>query len=260
MNGGSELLNSSTEVPEMTDKSALPEGIGLEETLDPIPPADAESGPDVWDGKLAVFLLVAQQRRPQLLRLANRFANSREEAEDIVQEALLKAFKHLSEFRGESHMGTWLGVIVLNAGREGLRKRKGRVFLPLEYVRNGDDDPIVFDLPDLGQDPEQVCERKEMENILLSEIDELNSVCKSAIRMCALDGLSHFEAASSLGVNVATVKSRIYHGKRMLKRRVCLRTGARELNVTPHVTKNDKGRSSNLWTAEPLANPAMGSA
>lgn len=221
------MLSFSTGILEITDTSALPEGIELEETLAPASAADAESWPSIWDGKLTVFLQVAQQRRAQLLRLANRFANSRDEAEDIVQEALLKAFKNLSQFRGESQMGTWLGVIVLNAGREWIRKRRGRVFLPLEGARDKDDDPFVFDLPDPGRDPEQSCEHREMESILLSEIDELNSVCKSAIRMCTLDGLSHVEAANALGVNVLTIKSRIFHAKRMLKRRVCLRTGVR---------------------------------
>lgn len=220
------MLGFSAGGPGLTDESALPASSMPAEIANPVCAADAESGSSIWDGNLTVFLQVVQQRRAQLLRMANRFANSREEAEDIVQEALLKAFKNLPQFRGESQMGTWLGVIVLNAGREWIRKRKGLVFLPLEYIRNKDDDPVVFDLPDPGRDPEQSCEHREMENILLSEIDELNSVCKSAIRMCALDGLSHLEAANVLGVNVFTIKSRIFHGKRMLKRRVCLRTGA----------------------------------
>ncbi len=221
------MLSFSAGALEMTDTSALPEGIKLAETLEPTSAADAESGPSVWDGKLAVFLQVAQQRRAQLLRLAQRFANSREEAEDIVQEALLKAFKHLPQFRGESQMSTWLGVIVLNAGREWVRKRRGQVFVALEYVRNEDDDPIVYELPDPCRDPEESCEYREMESILLSEIDKLSSVCTRPIQMCALDGLSHIEAANALRVNVITIKSRIFHGKRMLKRRVCLRAGAR---------------------------------
>jgi RNA polymerase sigma-70 factor, ECF subfamily len=186
-----------------------------------------KSGPAVREGKLERFMQVAEQRRAQLLWYAQRFTNNREEAEDIVQEALLKAFKNLPQFRGESHMGTWLYVIVQNAGREWLRNRKGKTYLPLEYVRNRDDEPLVLDLPDPGRNPEQFCERREMERILLSEIDKLNSVCKRAIQMCALEELSHLEAANVLGVNVFTMKSRIFHGKRMLKRAICLRTGER---------------------------------
>jgi RNA polymerase sigma-70 factor (ECF subfamily) len=227
MSGGSEMLSFSTGAPDLADTSALPESGGLEEVSNSVSASDAESGPSAWDGKLALFLQVAQQRRTQLLWLARRFANSREEAEDIVQEGLLKAFKHLSQFRGESQMSTWLGVIVLNAGREWVRTRKRRVFQRLEYVSDKDDDSVAYDLPDPGRDPEQSCGHREMEDILRSEIDELNSVCKSAIKMCTIEGLSHLEAANELGVNVLTIKSRIHHAKRMLKRAVRLRDGGR---------------------------------
>lgn len=121
-------------------------------------------------------------------------------------------------------MGTWLSVIVRNAALEWMRKQRGRVYLPLESVRNRDDEPLMLDLPDPGPNPEQCCERLEVKNILLSEIDELNSVCKSAIQMCALEELSHLEAAHALGVNASTIKSRMFNGKRMLQKAVSLRT------------------------------------
>ena len=221
------MLNTSAAAPGLSDTSGLLVSRGLEEVSDPATSMDAESESNAWDGRLALFLQVAQQRRTQLLWLAMRFVNNREEAEDVVKEGLMKAFTHLSQFRGESQMGTWLGVIVLNAGREWVRRRKWQVFQPLEYFRDKDDDSFVYDLPDPGRDPEQSCEYSEMENILFSEIDELNSVCKSAIQMCALEGLSHLEAANALGVNAITIKSRIFHAKRMLKRAAYLRTGER---------------------------------
>jgi RNA polymerase sigma-70 factor (ECF subfamily) len=202
--------------------STLPKGIAFEDMLSTMTAANSNSGPSAWDCKLATFVQVAEQRRAQMLWLAQRITSNREEAEDIVQEALLRAFKKLPHFRGESQMGTWLGVIVQNTGREWLRRQKGRVYLPLESVRNSDDEPVVLDFPDPGRNPEQCCEHSEMENILLSEIDELNSVCKRAIQMCALEELSHLEAANALGVNVFTIKSRIFNGKRMLKRAVSL--------------------------------------
>jgi RNA polymerase sigma-70 factor (ECF subfamily) len=221
------MLRLSRAVPEIAGKSRLPLESDLGELSCAASVADRESESSAWDGKLTVFLQVAQHRRGQLLRLANRFTDNREDAEDIVQEALLKAFRHLAQFRGQSKMGTWLWVIVLNAGREWLRQQKGRVFLPLQNVRNEDDDPIEFELPDPGRDPEQSYQYKEMERILLSEIDQLNPVYKGALRMCAIDEFSHVEAAKALGVCVPTIKSRIFHGKKGLKRRVCLRTGMR---------------------------------
>jgi RNA polymerase sigma-70 factor (ECF subfamily) len=186
-----------------------------------------ESGSAIREGKLETFMQVAEQRRAQLLWYAQRITNNREEAEDIVQEALLKGFRNLPQFRGESQMSTWLTVIVRNTAVAWLRKQKGQVYLPLEYVRNRDDEPLVLDLPDPGRNPEQCFERREMDSILLTEIDELNSVCKRAIQMCALEELSLLEVANALGVNVITIKSRIFHGKQMLKRAICLRTGER---------------------------------
>jgi RNA polymerase sigma-70 factor (ECF subfamily) len=203
----------------------LPAGNGFEDISSTMPATDVESGPSAWDLRLATFVQLAEQNRAQLLWLAQRMTRDRDEAEDIVQEALLRAFRNLQRFRGESQMGTWLSVIVKNAGREWLRNRKGRVCLSLEYVRNPDDDPIARDIPDPGRNPEQCCVRKEMDDILLSEIDGLNSVCKNTIKLCAIGESSHREAAHALGVSVGAIKSRIFHGKRMLKRAVNMRTG-----------------------------------
>jgi RNA polymerase sigma-70 factor (ECF subfamily) len=203
----------------------LPERNKIEDLSGTMTAAGAEAGPAGWEDKLGTFMRASEQCRAQLLWQAQRFTNSREEAEDIVQEALFRAFKNLPRFRGESQMGTWLHVIVRNVGFEWLRNRKGRTYLPLEYGRNRDDEPQILDFPDPGRNPEQCCERREMEDILLSEIDELNSLCKSAIQMCALEEVSQLEAANALGVNVFTIKSRIFHGKRMLKRAICMRTG-----------------------------------
>ncbi len=208
---------------EIADMPSLSDCSAREVALDPAFTSKADPGPGSWDANLALFLQLAQQRRARLLWLAMRFVDSRDEAEDILQEALIKAFTHLSQFRGESQMSTWLGVIVLNAGREWLRKRKRHAFQSLELFSDNEDDPLVYDVSAPGRDPEQNCEYIELEKILLSEIDELNPVCKSAIWRCLFEGRSPLEAANELGVNAITIKSRIFHAKRTLKRTVCQR-------------------------------------
>ncbi len=190
--------------------------------------AEFGSGSTAWEHKLIAFVQVAESRREQLLWQAQRITNNREEAEDIVQEALLKGFRHLRQFRGESMMCTWLVAILKNVGREWLRTQKMRISQPLEHPRDRDEAPVLDDLPDPCEDPEQFCERWEINNILLSEIEELDSVCKHALKMCALEQRSHLEAANALGVSVAAVKSRLFHGKRMLKCPVHLRAGIRD--------------------------------
>ena len=188
---------------------------------------ELDSGSTAWEQKVITFMGIAEGRRDWLLWRAQRITNNREVAEDIVQEALLKGFRHLPQFRGESMMCTWLVAIVQNVGREWLRSQKRRAHQPLENVRDGDEVPLLDQLPDLCEDPEQSCERREMNDILLSEMDELDSVCKHALRMCAIEERSHREAANALGISVSAIKSRIFHGKQMLKRAVQTRTGER---------------------------------
>lgn len=195
------------------------------------------------DDKVADFVQIAEHSRPQLLWLAQRITQDWTEAEDIVQEALLRAFKYLPRFRGESQMSTWLGVIVKNTGREWLRQRKGLVYISLEYTRDSDDDPILRDFPDPGRDPEQRCAQKELSDILHTEIDGLHGACKSTMKMCGLDESSQLEAANALGVSITSVKSRMFRGKRMLKRAFCRRTGG-EMNSFSHSGKRIKPRCS----------------
>ena len=205
----------------------LPAERRIESFSNAMAPPKIESGVSTFEGKLVKFTQVAEQRRAQLLWLAQRITHDRDEAEDVVQEALFRAFKNLPQFRGESQIGTWLCVIVKNMGREWLRNQKGRQFLSMEHAHNPDEEPVAREFPDPGRDPEQRFVRKEMNDILHSEIERLNSICKSTIQMCAIEESSHREAANALGVSVAAVKSRVFHGKRLLKRAVCLRTGAR---------------------------------
>jgi RNA polymerase sigma-70 factor (ECF subfamily) len=201
---------------------------GLEHRSRSLNDAELAFASTTWEQKLIMFMRVAEARRTQLLWLAQRVTNNREEAEDIVQEALLKGFKHLAQFRGESMMYTWLGAIIKNVGREWLRSQKGRVLQPLEHLGDGNDVPLLDLLQDSYEDPEQFCERWEMTNILLSEINELDSVCKHALKMCAIEERSHLEAAHALGVSVSAIKSRLFHGKRILKRAVRKRIGVQD--------------------------------
>lgn len=163
------------------------------------------------------FSAVAEQRRAQLVWLAQRITQSREEAEDVVQEALLRAYRSFSDFRGDAQVSTWLRVIVQNTAREWLRSRKGKVFLPLEMGRADEEDPSVLQFADPGLNPEQACQHNEMTEILHTEIDRLGYLCRQAIQLCAIEERSLREAARSLNTSVVSVKSRIFRGKQTLK-------------------------------------------
>lgn len=183
-------------------------------------------GNAVDDAQLLIVFF--EQRRAQLLWDAQRVTKSAEEAEDIVQESLLKAWRNLQQFRGESQIGTWLRAIVKNTAREWLRNRGNRIHVPLESQRNEDEETATLDLPDTRLSPEELCERREMEEIVHSEIQALTLLSRRAIELCAIEEKSLREAARTLNVGVVAVKSRVFRGRRLLERGICRRTGGRE--------------------------------
>jgi RNA polymerase sigma-70 factor (ECF subfamily) len=188
---------------------------------------EVETDALILEGRIREFLETAERRRPQLLRMARRLTNSQEDAEDILQEAFMKAYKALAKFRGESQMSSWLGAIVQNTAHEHLRSRRNRVFVSIEYLSRQDNEVVEIDLPDPSKNPEETCQTREMENILREEVGKLGVVCRRAIELCMLEERPQFEVANALSLSVATMKSRVFRGKRLLGHAVSRRLAAR---------------------------------
>lgn len=167
---------------------------------------------------LTNFLQAAEERRPQLLQVARRITNHNDDAEDVLQEAFLKAYKALPNFRGEAQMSTWLTAIVKNTAREHLRGKGGRIFLSIEYTAGTDNETVAMDFPDTRRNPEESCEQREIETLLRGEVAKLNRGCRQVIERCMLQEEPQLEVAKALQVKVATVKARVFRAKRILNR------------------------------------------
>lgn len=189
--------------------------------------ASVEEGQDMLDQKFAVFVLTAERHRLRFLWQAQRIASCREEAEDIVQDALLKAFKGLPRFRGDSRMDTWLHSIVRNTVRDHLRSQSGRNELSLDHLWSDGDEAVAFDPPDSRRNPEECCESGEMEEILLAETNRLSAQYQRVLQLCVFEEGSQHVAAEKLHVKVATVKSRAFNAKQALAQAVRTRCGIR---------------------------------
>ena len=170
------------------------------------------------DARLLEFIQLAQEQRGYFTWVASRLATGPEEAEDIVQQALLKAFVNLSHFRGAAKMRTWLHTIVLNTAREHLRNGRRRVPLRRDPLSGVEDEEGLRDLPCPRISPEDYCAGNEAAAILHAEIDLLTPDCKHAVELCVMHELPYREAAKELSTNISTLKSRIYRAKGMLKR------------------------------------------
>lgn len=166
---------------------------------------------------LADFLQGIAERRLQLVQVARRMARRNEDAEDILQEAYLRAYSALPHFRGDCQMSTWLTSIIKNTALEHLRRQRGRVFLSIDNADGSDCFGPATDFPDPRPNPEEIYLRSESIDRLLGELQKLTPKNREVIERCGLKGQPHAEVAKALKIGVTTVKARVFRAKRSLK-------------------------------------------
>jgi len=159
---------------------------------------------------------------PSFYRKAYRHLGNAADAEDAVQDALLSAYKHLHQFKGQSQMSTWLTAIVINCARMHLRKRPRQTHLSLDE-RFGEDQEYSLSerLAHSGPSPEDECRNSEMDRRLTQFTEQLSPPLRKAFQLRELDGLSTSEAAQILGVPDGTVKARVSRARAKLRRLMC---------------------------------------
>jgi RNA polymerase sigma-70 factor, ECF subfamily len=193
--------------------------IGSEQDID-IPAAENET-PEPQDA-FSRYL-------PLLHRTAYRYLGNATDAEDAVQDALLSAYKHLDQFRGQSQMSTWLVAIVSNCARMQLRRRPRQIHVSLNE-QFGDKEGYTLSerLAHFGPSPEEEYRKAELHKHLMQFVAELSPSLRRAFQLRDLDGFSTSEAAQILGVVEGTVKAQVARARAKLTRLV-----RRALDVQP---------------------------
>jgi len=122
-------------------------------------------------GDSAAFESLVMPHRDAILRLARRILRNQEDAEDVVQIALLEAFRHLNAFEGRSRFSSWLHRIATNAALMRLRASRHKYEMSLDQIIEGDDRPAQFHVVEPRPNPEQECSAKEVRAVLGEAID-----------------------------------------------------------------------------------------
>jgi len=158
---------------------------------------------------------------PLLRRTAYRYLGNAADAEDAVQDALLSAYKHLDQFRGQAQMSTWLVAIVSNCARMQLRRRPRQIHVSLNEQFGDDQGYTVSDrLVDYAPSPEEEYRKAELHECIMQFAEELSPALRTAFQLRDLDGLTTSEAAHILGVANGTVKSQVARARAKLTRLV----------------------------------------
>ena len=173
-------------------------------------------------GDLAAFEELVRRYERNVFRIANHITQNREDAEDVVQDAFLKAYRNLKNFQGQSKFYTWLVRIAVNEALMRLRKRRtgaGRTVSLDEEVDTGED-TIPRDVADWSPNPEQLYNQAELTEILDRTIQGLPSGFRTVFVLRDVEGLSTEETAEALGLSVPAVKSRLLRARLQLRERL----------------------------------------
>src|SRR5271155_755569 len=170
-------------------------------------------------GDRQAFEALVLRHEQRVLAVAQRITNNREDAEDVTQESLHKAFLHLGDFRERSRFSTWLTRIVMNEAYMLLRRRR-RV---LEVLPEGPDDApesVSPEFVDERPSPEESCWRRERKELLSKAVNRLRPTIRKAILLRDFEERSVEETAQILGTSVSAVKARLFYARRKLRRTV----------------------------------------
>jgi len=185
---------------------------------------DAELVSLAREGNQDAFGMLIHRHYPACVNIASFMLRDRAEGQDEVQKACMKAFEHLDQYHGEAEFLHWMLRIVVNQCRMLMRVRRRARFL---YVDGGREPagrgPI--ELPSSSISPEREVIRREMHDILQSEIRRTPPLLRQVLQLRDLEGLPMIEVAARLGITVAAAKSRLLRARNELLERVTRRCG-----------------------------------
>jgi RNA polymerase sigma-70 factor (ECF subfamily) len=169
-------------------------------------------------GDQEAFAILVKRHTPKVFAVALHYARVREDAEDIVQETFQNAFLHLDKFEGKSAFLTWLTRIAINQALMLLRSQRSRRENSMDTSNCEETAASLLDMPDPRPDPEANYVFQERVDELSEAIGKLRPTVRTAIELRELADLSTRETARRMGISVAAVKARVFHGRKRFRK------------------------------------------
>jgi len=174
----------------------------------------------VQRGERGAYDLLVLKYQHKVVKLVMRYLRNPADAEDVAQEAFVKAYRALPQFRGDSAFYTWLYRIAINTAKNALAAReRNPVSYELDLQRTDDSSDVVSRLKD-PETPEGLALTEEIRDTVNHAIGELPEDLRTAIVLRELEGMSYEEIAASMDCPVGTVRSRIFRAREAIDRRL----------------------------------------
>ncbi len=183
----------------------------------------------VLAGETALYEIIMRRYNQRLYRVARAILRSDTDAEDVMQDAYVRAYAHLDQFEGRSAFGAWLTRIAVNEALARLRAR-GRV-QELESMMNGRDEAPV--LISNEKNPEQQVSAREMGHLLEEAVLALPAPYRTVLMMRDIEEMNTADTAAALGLTEDNVKVRLHRGRAMLRKELFSRAGTGRTEAFP---------------------------
>jgi RNA polymerase sigma-70 factor (ECF subfamily) len=171
-------------------------------------------------GDLEAFSQLVKRYDRNIFRIAQHITHNEEDAQDVVQEAFLKAYRNLQQFQGNSKFYTWLVRIAVNEALMKLRRRRADKTVSIDEDVETEDGSMPREVADWSPNPEQLYGQSELGDILKKTIQGLPPGFRTVFVLRDVEGLSTEETAEMLGLSVPAVKSRLLRARLQLRERL----------------------------------------
>jgi RNA polymerase sigma-70 factor (ECF subfamily) len=171
-------------------------------------------------GDIGAFESLVKRYDRNVFRIAQHITQNREDAEDVVQDAFLKAYQNLGQFQGQSKFYTWLVRIAVNEALMRLRRRRPERMVSLDEDVKTEEDSMPREIADWSPNPEQQYTQGELKDILSRTIQGLPASFRTVFVLRDVEGLSTEETADALGLSIPAVKSRLLRARLQLRERL----------------------------------------
>ena len=171
-------------------------------------------------GDISAFEQLVKRYDRNVFRIAQHITQNREDAEDVVQDAFLKAYENLEQFQENSKFYTWLVRIAVNESLMKLRRRRTDKTVSLDQEIQTEEDTMPREVADWSPNPEQLYKQGELKEILTRTINGLPTSFRTVFVLRDVEGLSTEETAEALGLSIPAVKSRLLRARLQLRERL----------------------------------------
>jgi RNA polymerase sigma-70 factor (ECF subfamily) len=173
----------------------------------------------VQRGDKAAYDLLVIKYQHRIVHLVNRYVKDPDEAQDVAQEAFIKAYRALGDFRGDSAFYTWLYRIAINTAKNYLQARTRRSY---DYEVDIQEAEQIENAPQLKMidTPEHEVLNQELVNVIEAAIDGLPDEMRTAIMLREFEGMSYDEIAQTMDCPVGTVRSRIFRAREAINEKL----------------------------------------